>query len=72
MIEQYVCWVGKGSLSLSCMMAAFNVTVLPDYGYKATSLIDPMQKKFRAKAFVDSDVVDRAGDLPGKEGSLNG
>lgn len=44
-------------------MAAFNVTVLPDYGYNATSLIDPMQDEFRAKPFVESDVADRTGDF---------
>ena len=38
------------------MMAAFNVTVLPDYGYNSTSLADPMQAQFRAKPYVDNDV----------------
>lgn len=41
------------------MMAAFNVTVLDDFGYNATSLIDPMQTEFRAKPFVADDVEDR-------------
>lgn len=42
-------------------MAAFNVTVLPDYGYNASVLVDPMQQQFRAKPFVASDVTARSG-----------
>jgi bilirubin oxidase len=41
------------------MMASFNVTVAEDFGYNATSLIDPMQAQFRAKPFVVDDVEDR-------------
>lgn len=37
------------------MMAAFNVSVLPDLGYKETLIIDPMSTDYRAVAQKDSD-----------------
>jgi bilirubin oxidase len=45
------------------MMAAFNVTVLPDYGYNAADLVDPMESKWRAKSFVASQLAGRTGDF---------
>ncbi|KAI5779051.1 Cupredoxin [Geopyxis carbonaria] len=39
------------------MMAAFNVTSLPDFGYpEKTRFLDPMQKEFRAKEYTGSDL----------------
>jgi hypothetical protein len=49
------------------MMAAFNVTVLSDYGYNATSLIDPMQPVFRAKSYTASDLTGRSGPFSNGE-----
>lgn len=49
------------------MMAAFNVTVLSDYGYNATSLIDPMEPAFRAKAYTTSDLTGRSGAFSNAE-----
>lgn len=43
------------------MMAAFNVTVLPEFGYNSTSLIDPMESRWRAKPYTSSDVTGRTG-----------
>ena len=43
------------------MMAAFNVTVLNDYGYNSTSLVDPMQSEFLAKPFVANEITSRSG-----------
>lgn len=43
------------------MMASFNVSVLPDYGYNATELIDPMEKKWRSKDFKAADLSGRTG-----------
>ena len=43
------------------MMAAFNVTALPDFGYEETSYIDPMEERWRAKPYDISDVEDRTG-----------
>lgn len=38
------------------MMAAFNVTSLPDFGYpETTKIIDPMDQRFRAKAINAAD-----------------
>ncbi|KAF6794167.1 bilirubin oxidase [Colletotrichum sojae] len=45
----------------SDMMAAFNVTVLPDFGYNETKFIDPMEERWRAKPYVMSDLRMRAG-----------
>lgn len=42
-------------------MAAFNVTVLNNYGYNATALADPMTAEFRAKTFVSTEVSGRTG-----------
>jgi bilirubin oxidase len=43
------------------MMAAFNVTALPNFGYNETSYIDPMEPRWRAKPFVLSDLQNRNG-----------
>ncbi|KAK2057130.1 multicopper oxidase [Colletotrichum caudatum] len=43
------------------MMAAFNVTALPDFGYNETKLIDPMEERWRAKPYVMADLRTRAG-----------
>ncbi|KAK1983292.1 multicopper oxidase [Colletotrichum cereale] len=45
----------------SDMMAAFNVTVLPDFGYNETKFIDPMEQRWRAKPYVMADLRTRAG-----------
>ncbi|WDK18514.1 multicopper oxidase [Colletotrichum graminicola] len=45
----------------SDMMAAFNVTVLPDFGYNETKFIDPMEERWRAKPYVMADLRTRAG-----------
>ncbi|KAK1574178.1 multicopper oxidase [Colletotrichum navitas] len=45
----------------SDMMAAFNVTVLPDFGYNETKFIDPMEARWRAKPYVMADLRTRAG-----------
>jgi bilirubin oxidase len=48
------------------MMAAMNVTALSDLGYdEKTSFIDPMEQRYRAKSFSDTDYNDRAGDFTG-------
>ncbi|SPO03603.1 probable Bilirubin oxidase [Cephalotrichum gorgonifer] len=43
------------------MMAAFNVTALPDFGYNETSYIDPMEDRWRAKPYVVADLRARTG-----------
>lgn len=48
-------------------MAAFNVTVLDNYGYNATSLVDPMQPEFQAKPYVSSDITGRSGPFSNSE-----
>ncbi|KAI8177237.1 Bilirubin oxidase [Colletotrichum sp. SAR 10_65] len=45
----------------SDMMAAFNVTTLPDWGYNETTFIDPMEDRWRAKPYVMADLRTRAG-----------
>jgi bilirubin oxidase len=44
------------------MLAAFNVTALADFGYNETTrFIDPMEKRYRAVDFSDSDYSSRSG-----------
>ncbi|KAK4204631.1 putative bilirubin oxidase precursor [Triangularia verruculosa] len=45
------------------MMAAFNVTALPDFGYNnlSATFLDPMEPKWRAKPFVMTDFQARTG-----------
>ncbi|EHA58171.1 bilirubin oxidase [Pyricularia oryzae 70-15] len=44
------------------MMAAFNVTALPDFGYdEKTHFIDPMEQRWRAKPFGAADFKARTG-----------
>ena len=43
------------------MMAAFNVTALPDLGYNETSYIDPMEERWRAKPYTIADLRARTG-----------
>ncbi|KAI9147483.1 Bilirubin oxidase [Paramyrothecium foliicola] len=43
------------------MMAAFNVTVLPDYGYNETTYLDPMEEEWRAKPFDLTDFTAQSG-----------
>lgn len=44
------------------MMAAFNVTALPNFGYnETTSYIDPMEQRWRAKDFVAEEFTGRTG-----------
>lgn len=46
------------------MMAAFNVTALTDLGYdEKTSFIDPMEQRYRSKAFAKADLDGRTGDF---------
>ena len=50
------------------MMAAFNVTVLEDFGYNETHYIDPMEERWRAKqqtpgAFEDGAIVARVQEM---------
>ncbi|KAJ9656091.1 hypothetical protein H2201_008642 [Coniosporium apollinis] len=46
------------------MMAAFNVTALADLNYTDTThFIDPMEPRYRAKPFADSDLQARTGDF---------
>lgn len=46
------------------MMAAMNVTALSDLGYdEKTSFIDPMEERYRAKSFSESDLSGRSGDF---------
>jgi bilirubin oxidase len=46
------------------MMAAMNVTALSDLGYdEKTSFIDPMEQRYRAKAFANGDFTGRSGDF---------
>ena len=59
------------SLSHSChnlihedheMLAAFNVTALADFGYtETTHFIDPMEPRYRAVSFSESDYQARSG-----------
>lgn len=52
------------------MMAAFNVTALSDLGYdEKTSFIDPMEPRYRAKAFSDADLKARTNDF--SDASIN-
>jgi len=46
------------------MMAALNVTALDDLGYdEKTRFIDPMESRYRAKAFAQGDFEGRSGDF---------
>ncbi|KAH7312655.1 bilirubin oxidase [Stachybotrys elegans] len=45
------------------MMASFNTTVLPEYGYNASSFIDPMEDLWRARPFTLSDFSSGAGEF---------
>lgn len=46
------------------MMAAFNVTALPDFGYpETTKYIDPMEARWRAKSFVDEEFTGHTGSF---------
>ncbi|KAM0718783.1 hypothetical protein Q7P37_005854 [Cladosporium fusiforme] len=46
------------------MMAAMNVTALEDLGYdEKTKFIDPMEQRYRAKSFSQSDFEGRTGDF---------
>ncbi|KLU82810.1 hypothetical protein MAPG_01878 [Magnaporthiopsis poae ATCC 64411] len=50
------------------MMAAFNVTELPDFGYnETTQFIDPMEGRWRAKPFSSTDLGSRAGPFSDAE-----
>src|SRR5262249_31486206 len=42
------------------MMVAFNVTALPDLGYNETAFLDPLEQRWRAKAFVLDDFTPAA------------
>lgn len=44
------------------MLAAFNVTALADFGYpETTHFIDPMEQRYRASDFSESDFQSRSG-----------
>lgn len=43
------------------MMAAFNVSVLPDFGYNASELIDPMEEMWRAVPYDEAEIGARSG-----------
>lgn len=43
------------------MMAAFNVTVLPELGYGDASFIDPMAEIWRAQPYEMTDLRERSG-----------
>ncbi|CAI4216034.1 unnamed protein product [Parascedosporium putredinis] len=43
------------------MMAAFNVTALPNFGYNETSYIDPMEPRWRAKPYTRAEFTGRSG-----------
>lgn len=44
------------------MMAAFNVTALPDFGYpETTKYVDPMEARWRAKSFTTEELTGRTG-----------
>ena len=43
------------------MMASFNVTRATTLGYDASELVDPMADTFRAKTYVNNDLVNRVG-----------
>src|SRR4051794_366440 len=44
------------------MLVAFNVSALTDLGYSdKTSFIDPMEPRYRAKSFQESDFTGRVG-----------
>lgn len=50
------------------MMAAMNVTAIADLGYdEKTSFIDPMEERYRAKSFSQSDLDNRSGDFSDSE-----
>ncbi|KAK1761332.1 Cupredoxin [Echria macrotheca] len=43
------------------MMAAFNVTVLPHFGYEQPEFLDPMDARWRPRPFVESEYAGRTG-----------
>lgn len=43
------------------MMAAFNVTAMPDFGYNETPYIDPMEERWRAVPYDLADLRQRTG-----------
>jgi bilirubin oxidase len=43
------------------MMAAFNTTVLPDYGYNATIFSDPMEELWQAVPFEITEFAGQSG-----------
>jgi bilirubin oxidase len=43
------------------MMAAFNATVLPDYGYNATLFVDPMEPLWQPREIQGSDFTAKSG-----------
>jgi bilirubin oxidase len=45
----------------SDMMAAFNATVLPDYGYNATLFVDPMEPIWQPRAFQANEFTGSSG-----------
>lgn len=49
---------------LQDMMAAFNVTALPDLGYdEKTTFLDPMEPRYRPKSFANNDFTSRTVDF---------
>ncbi|KAF3003188.1 hypothetical protein E8E13_009445 [Curvularia kusanoi] len=50
------------------MLAAFNVTALPDLNYpETTHFIDPMEPRYRAAPFADTDYTARTGNFSTSE-----
>lgn len=49
------------------MMAAFNVTSLPDFGYNETSFNDPMEERWRAVPYELADLRERTGPFTNEE-----
>jgi hypothetical protein len=45
------------------MMAAFNVTILPNYGYNEATFLDPMNPTWRPKPYNLNDFRTRSGDF---------
>lgn len=43
------------------MMAAFNTTVLPDYGYNASVFVDPMEELWRPRPYLLTDFESQDG-----------
>jgi bilirubin oxidase len=43
------------------MMAAFNATVLPDYGYNATYFVDPMEEIWRPRPYQLTEFSSQSG-----------